>query len=249
MFLIKTDPTFTDYIPTIKEYQFKKLREPLRFIPDNFGEILINLGPIFTRQSIGSIRATPVKTGEIICCGCRSKGITLSGENIHFISAKISPEYIQCFSPADQSTERDQMKSLGVFPFIHSRVQFIQYLKDQLKKQPSGTPNFVIHEALHLIRQSKGEIKVKEITDQLGVSKSYLEQRFSQQIGLSPKEFCKIEKLKCFLDNYRKYQDCMNLTQLTFKSGYYDQSHLIKDFKYFLDARPKEFMKMAGVTF
>ena len=72
-----------------------------------------------------------------------------------------------------------------------------------------------------------------------------MEEKFSKSLGISPKEFCKIEKLNHFLSNFFQYED-MNLTQLTFKSGYYDQSHLIKDFKYFVDLSPRRYLKEAN---
>ncbi|MEO1253829.1 MAG: helix-turn-helix domain-containing protein, partial [Bacteroidota bacterium] len=83
-------------------------------------------------------------------------------------------------------------------------------------------------------------ISIKEIYSLLNISKSKLEQHFNREVGLTPKEFCKIEKLNCFINSYKE-DTSQSLTELTYQCGYYDQSHLIKDFKYFLDTSPKKF--------
>ena len=101
----------------------------------------------------------------------------------------------------------------------------------------------VVEASIALIRHVRGDIRVKELNEELGVCKSTLEEKFNRNLGLSPKEFCKIEKINQFLDNYQQHKDEMTLTQLTFKSGYYDQSHLIKEFRYFVDLSPRKYLK------
>jgi len=218
-------------------------------MPDNFVDLTINLGPPVSRQLIGFLRSRTLQTGEIILSNCRSKGLTLQAEEFHLISAKIPAHYTRLFFNDENTMERDQTISLGIFPEIQTSEQFEQHLSQWFKNLPHFEPSFLVDEATHIIRKSQGDIKIKEVIEQLGISKSHLEQRFSYEIGLSPKEFCKIEKLKYFLANYSQYQDSMNLTQLAFKSGYYDQSHLVKEFRYFMDVRPREFLCMAGLTF
>lgn len=249
MFLIKSAPTFQETIDHIQEYHFPRPEEELRFMPDNYVELTLNLGAPIARNLVGSIRPIEIKTGELLLSSCRSKGMILNGENIHLVSAKIPAQYTRLFFDDSSGVERDQVVSMGHFPSIGSKDQFEIHLKSWMKELPPFKPNFMMDEALQIMRSTNGEVKVKEVNEQLGVSKSHMEQRFSFEIGLSPKEFCKIEKLKHFLNNYRQYQDIMNLTQLTFQSGYYDQSHLIKEFRYFMDVRPKDFMRMSGLTF
>lgn len=105
-----------------------------------------------------------------------------------------------------------------------------------------------LRQAIDMIRKCHGDIRIKDIYETLEVSKTFLEQRFNQHIGISAKEFCKVEKIKTFMKNYHEHNGSLNLTQLTLKSGYYDQSHLIKDFRYFMDCNPKEFLKSIKET-
>ena len=116
----------------------------------------------------------------------------------------------------------------------------------ELKVSSGVVVDPVIKSTIEKIREQRGEIKIKELNELLGVCKSTLEQRFSREVGITPKEFCKIEKLSYFIRNYTQNSDHMTLTQLTFMSGYYDQSHLIKDFKYYVEESPKRFLSQTN---
>lgn len=248
MFLIKSHPTFEDIVDQIRVFQFELGQEELPFLPDNHVEVLYNMGPVIKRKMIGSIRPLEIASGEMVLCSCRSKGMSLEGTDLSFLCAKIHPQYTRHLFP-EGPVERDTMVSLGHFPERMDQAGFEGHLRKWIEGLDAMESSYFLEEAISIIRSSRGEVKVKEVNDMLGVSKSYMEQRFSQDIGLMPKEFCKIEKMKHFIENYKQYQDSMNLTQLTFKSGYYDQSHLIKDFRYFMDSRPRDFIKMHGATF
>ncbi|WP_235941865.1 helix-turn-helix domain-containing protein [Cyclobacterium roseum] len=68
-----------------------------------------------------------------------------------------------------------------------------------------------------------------------------LERNFKKQIGVSPKQLGKVIRLqtalKVLLD-----QKSENLTDIAYKSEYFDQAHFIKDFREFTGINPKEFV-------
>ncbi|MEQ8582794.1 MAG: helix-turn-helix domain-containing protein [Marinoscillum sp.] len=238
----KSHPESEEVVVGTKSYIFENGIDELMFMPDNYVEILYNIGAPITRKLIGSIRSVVIGTGELALSTCRSKGMSLSSESLNFLCAKIRPEYTMLLYPKNIPLERDAVISLGM-PRLENLVQFEEHLDRLLQDINDFEPSFMVEEAVRIIQSTNGEVKIKDINEQLSISKSFLEQRFAQEIGLSPKEFGKIEKMKHFLENYRQYQDSMTLTQLTFKSGYYDQSHLIKDFRYFMDSKPRDFIK------
>lgn len=64
---------------------------------------------------------------------------------------------------------------------------------------------------------------------------------FHEYIGLNPKEFMRVvrfHKALFILQN----DPSMNFTRLTYECGYYDQSHLIREFKQFAGYTPREYM-------
>ena len=127
-------------------------------------------------------------------------------------------------------------KSLSVNARGKLEVEVIPETKSKAKEKKANA----LETSIELIKDSHGQIKIKELYETLNVSKSTLEQYFIRETGLTPKEFCKITKLNHFIASYEN-NEAESLTELTYKCGYYDQSHLIKDFKYFLDTSPRRY--------
>ncbi len=101
-------------------------------------------------------------------------------------------------------------------------------------------PDNLVLAAISLIQHSKGNIRIKALSEYLNISQSPLEKRFRQLIGASPKKFASIIRLKYALDSY---QPQSSLTDLGYNSGFYDQAHFIKEFKTFTGETPEKYFK------
>lgn len=99
-------------------------------------------------------------------------------------------------------------------------------------------PDKLVLAALALIHRSKGNIRIKELTDELNISQSPLEKRFRRVVGASPKKFASIIRLKNVVQQYVKVN---SLTELGYETGFYDQAHFIKEFKTFTGDTPERF--------
>lgn len=66
---------------------------------------------------------------------------------------------------------------------------------------------------------------------------------FTQYIGTNPKEYTRIIRFQRAL-NILETKKISNLTQLSYESGFSDQSHLIREFKTFSGYTPKEFLSI-----
>ena len=210
-------------------------------IPDNHIHAILNLGDPIKKSVVGQFRTATIATGELHIMGCQSRGMVLESPDLHFIDVKIKPTYSRLIFATHQPFVRNESES-QVNLRLTSTEDLIAYLNTSYDWESFDT-DYILEEAIAEIIDHAGEIKIKEVYEFLGISKSHLEQKFIQNIGLTAKEFAKIEKLNTFMINYGQYRDSMNLTQLTFKSGYYDQSHFIKDFRYFMDLSPRNFFK------
>lgn len=69
-----------------------------------------------------------------------------------------------------------------------------------------------------------------------------LEQRFKSEIGISPKLFCRTQRINKVIEEITSVKK-QSLTQLALKNNYYDQSHFIRDFKQFTGLSPSKFLK------
>jgi AraC-like DNA-binding protein len=118
------------------------------------------------------------------------------------------------------------------------RIAFVeQFLVNQMTHTDSDK---LVLAALSLIHQSKGNIRISELTEQLHISQSPLEKRFRQAVGASPKKFASILRLKNLVD---QYNIANSFTELGYETGFYDQAHFIKEFKSFTGKTPKEYFR------
>jgi len=84
--------------------------------------------------------------------------------------------------------------------------------------------------ALDRIYKSRGDISVYELSHSLKINESTLYRAFTVALGQCPKDFIQTVRFRNVLKLLFE-QQYKNLTELTYKAMFYDQSHLIKDFK------------------
>lgn len=96
-------------------------------------------------------------------------------------------------------------------------------------------------QAVAQLEASGGALRVESLATQLGVSRQYLAALFREHVGLSPKLFARI----CRFRSARSAALALppdshgpDWASLAAGSGYFDQSHLIRDFHDFAGAAP-----------
>ena len=94
--------------------------------------------------------------------------------------------------------------------------------------------------AMQKIRTTQGIINIKELSNNLYISHDAFEKQFRQVVGTSPKQFSMIVRMRNAIQMAGKSNI---LTNLAYDTGYYDQSHFIKDFKSFTGQIPSSFFK------
>lgn len=91
---------------------------------------------------------------------------------------------------------------------------------------------------LQRILDSGGQVRVQDLSRETVFSKRYLNQLFHNEYGLSPKEFEKIIRLQTVLSELNKEE---KIVDIACKAGYYDQSHLLKEFKQIMGISPSKY--------
>ncbi|TGL63552.1 AraC family transcriptional regulator [Leptospira sarikeiensis] len=94
-----------------------------------------------------------------------------------------------------------------------------------------------LSEAISRIKNSLGEIGIKGLAKDLGVSQSSLERGFKSRMGLNPKEYASLVR---FRNIFKFYNSSTSLTRIGLESGYYDQAHFIREFKRKTGISPKK---------
>ncbi len=113
-----------------------------------------------------------------------------------------------------------------------------------LKKLSETTAaNSFIEFAVRQIFTSDGTVSMDHLTGHIHASRRYVEKVFKEKIGLSPKQYAQIIRVKktsmYLLDPRLK----LNIREIADKLEYYDQSHLLKDFKAVMGQSPSAYLK------
>ena len=112
-----------------------------------------------------------------------------------------------------------------------------QFLVSQLKDIQTDK---LIVEAVKLIYQSKGTIRIKELNQKLFISQSPFEKRFRKVVGTTAKKFASIVRFNAVLDSLNNTKP---LTEICYENNFFDQAHFIKDFKQFTGDTPENFKR------
>ena len=96
-----------------------------------------------------------------------------------------------------------------------------------------------VDEAVRRIIDAGGSLGITRLAPALGVTRQHLARRFSQLVGVSPKVFARVVRLSRVIERIRAVPagEPINWSVLALEVGYYDQAHLIDEFR-----------EMTGVT-
>ncbi len=100
----------------------------------------------------------------------------------------------------------------------------------------------IIDEAVELIDQFKGCVVVEDIAAHLKISRRYLEKKFIEKVGVSPKFYARIKRFTT-LSKTVAYSEKFDWQDLVFENGLHDQSHLVKEFLEFNRMSPSEYFE------
>ena len=112
-------------------------------------------------------------------------------------------------------------------------IDFLQHL---LRNQ---TADKSIVQAINIINETKGQVRVDELAYKVYNSKRNFERKFKVATGLTPKQF--IINVR-FQHSVNLLQSNNDLIGIAYSSGYYDQSHFIHEFKEITGVTPEKFL-------
>jgi AraC-like DNA-binding protein len=109
-----------------------------------------------------------------------------------------------------------------------------------IEQKPIAIENDISN-AVRIILDCAGSIKVSEIAVKIGISERQLQRKFRMHVGLTVKEFARIRRLRKSL--IQLILEDANFHDVLFDSGYYDQPHFNRDFSIVAGTNPTKFMK------
>jgi AraC-like DNA-binding protein len=96
--------------------------------------------------------------------------------------------------------------------------------------------------SLQLIQKHNGAIAIHQLANALCCHTRQLERQFNTVVGLSPKRFCNVVRAHAFLKHLQAHS---HLTSKAYDTGYFDQAHLIREFKQITGLTPSQYLKKA----
>lgn len=98
--------------------------------------------------------------------------------------------------------------------------------------------------AVDRIAASAGQIGVDALARQTGYTRKHLNALFQRQVGLGAKALARVHRFKSALAVLGNVDE-VPWAELALHCGYYDQSHLVRDFRNFSGFAPGEFLRHA----
>jgi AraC-like DNA-binding protein len=127
-------------------------------------------------------------------------------------------------------------------PYPEDKISLLN--KFFLKQTPkySLSNNILIEASLHFFIKNRGAITINQLVKHTGYTERHIERAFSESVGISPKKFGNIIKLHHFLKILKDKSVQNNITAFCYEAGYFDQSHLIREFRKYTGITPTQYL-------
>ena len=100
-----------------------------------------------------------------------------------------------------------------------------------------------LEKVMDLIHQKQGDINITEILEAFSYPRKTLERHFQKKVGLSPKVYTQIYRFKCLI-NFLENNPGTTWAQLANETGYFDQSHMSRYVKEYLQVSPNSIVNL-----
>jgi AraC-like DNA-binding protein len=128
-------------------------------------------------------------------------------------------------------------------PALPARFALVEdWLARRLDPRRTASP--LLGWALARIEASRGQVAVDGLAKEAGVSRKHLAGLFRRDVGLGPKALARVHRFRAAVDLLAG-RERVPWAELAQCCGYYDQSHLVRDFQAFSGFSPGAFVRQA----
>ncbi|MDX1477927.1 MAG: helix-turn-helix transcriptional regulator [Saprospiraceae bacterium] len=221
-----------------------------KIIPDGFCEIVIHYGDPYRInlhgpwEAQGRILLASQITGHFFLENTGRSGM---------LGIKLMPTTPFLWFAADMPALTDRVVDLAeIAPAAHQSLEALAHAGLSVTERVETAQRWVqrqritlsdrvqrIAEVTRSIMAANGLIDIAGLARQHAMSRRHLEREFKAIIGVTPKFFARIQQFNyiftCMQARDRSWID------VALKSGYFDQSHFIKNFKAFTGEQPSQY--------
>jgi len=110
-------------------------------------------------------------------------------------------------------------------------------LQDSKKKNAPWTFTLI-----QKVIEKKGDISLESLCTDFNISIRQLERTFKKEVGMSPKIYIRIIRMRYAKELLSKLK-VESLTTTAHETGFFDQAHFTREFKFFMSETPKNYYK------
>ncbi len=224
-----------------------KTPEPETVLPDGCPEIVFNLSDRFERvHAYGrEVQSAALFAGQIRhCISIRATGrVSLFGVRFQpagawplgrFSMHELTDEICDIAEPLGPDGSELKLRISEAASFKERIAVFEGFFLNRLATAKSDA---IAHHASSLIQTRDGHISIRDLADRMGIGERRLERRFRESVGISPKLLARIVRFQGVVRKIRQ-AETPQLLDAVHEFGYFDQSHMVRDFKEFSGETP-----------
>jgi AraC-like DNA-binding protein len=140
------------------------------------------------------------------------------------------------FSPFD-----DYRGAMTEIMALDGDRQRLAALEDYWTAKFRGFEHPFLHQVVSEMLADAGSFSIAEAAGRHHISRTTLTKHFTQHIGTTPSQFRKVIRFRNAMKRRRQAPAAENLTDISHGVEYFDQSHMVKDFKALTKYSPKAF--------
>jgi len=222
---------------------------PDLLIPDGHSELVFRFAGEFARWRLGEPDRRARMRESYVIGGRANSVLTCSPGGLRLAGVKLDPRALRalmrrpltdfrdntvgfadlgCRELVDLEDEIANLDSVDVLPGALDRF-FLRRMTDEVRDDPA------IELLLGKIRETRGAQPILSWAREHGIDVRTLERRFIARMGMTPKQFARIERFKhgyCRLNERRPGGRRAHL------EAYYDDSHFDREFRHFMGISP-----------
>ncbi|HXA49900.1 MAG TPA: DUF6597 domain-containing transcriptional factor [Candidatus Acidoferrum sp.] len=198
-----------------------------RVAPDGSPEFIVNLGTPFESRIGGEWRAQP----QAFVAGQLIAPLFLRGAGrARILSVTFRPHGL--FGVLDARS--DELTG-GMHAIDTGGIEDLAQLDAWLLRRMRRPADPLIAEAVRQLAESQGARDIASLARDLGMSTRNLERRFRERTGLAPKLYARMRR---FQSVFPAIEAGTGWAAAAACCGYYDQAHLVRDFREFAGEPP-----------
>ncbi len=229
-------------------------------MPDAFQDVLpaVCIDMIFPIDKwIGTDGYEGIRTEPFVSPILHTARKVVFSRNCRLFGIRFDPVYVSAMydgSPKELDQGANDFASFVIKPLANnilravygnhdfkSRVRNVNEIIRERCELHTDTGRSICTFALEYIR-SNPHSRVKDLARLTGYSARWIERLFNENLACTPQEIIRMTRFNRFL-TLLKTDNSSSLTTLALECGYYDQSHLIRDFRSFSPNKPSEFQR------